>query len=334
MTGPVPAVRDLRALPKAHLHVHLEGAMRPSTLRELCDRYQLTVPTIESYGSFSAFAATYLAACDAVRTEDDLRRLVREVVEDAAGAGAVWVEPSSYLPHHRPFQGSDQATIEIVLDELAATARRVGIGAGFMVSADRTLDPADAVAQAQLAAAYRDRGVVSFGLANDEAGRPPELFAAAYRVARDAGLLATPHAGELAGPESVIGALDALGADRVQHGVRSIESPDLVARLAASPVCLDVCPSSNIMLSVFPSLEHHPLPALLDAGVRCSLNADDPLLFGPNLLEEYQLCRTAFGFDDPRLAFIARCSIEASGAPAAVKAAGLAGVAAWLASSG
>ncbi len=288
---------------------------------------------IDSYGSFSAFAATYLAACDALRNEDELRRLVREVVEDAAGAGAVWIEPSSYLPHHRRFQGSDQATIEIVLDELAQTARRLGIGAGFMVSADRTLDPGDAVAQAQLAVAYKDSGVVSFGLANDEAGRPPELFADAYRIAREAGLLATPHAGELAGPESVVGALDALGADRIQHGVRSIEDPELVARLASSPVCLDVCPSSNVMLSVFASLEHHPLPALLDAGVRCSLNADDPLLFGPNLLEEYQLCRTAFGFDDQRLAFIARCSIEASGAPAAVKVDGLAGVAAWLAAA-
>jgi adenosine deaminase len=329
--APGEQTRDLRALPKAHLHVHLEGAMRPSTLQELCRRYHLVVPTIDSYGSFTAFAATYLAACATLRTEEDLRRLVSEVVEDAAGAGAVWVEPSSYIPHHRPFFGSQQAALEIILDELAQTATRLGIGAGFMVAADRTLDPADAVAQAHLAEAYRDQGVVSFGLANDEAGRPPELFSDAYRIARQAGLLSTPHAGELAGPESVVGALDALGADRIQHGVRAIEDPDLVARLASSPVCLDVCPSSNIMLSVFPSLDHHPLPALLDAGVRCSLNADDPLLFGPNLLEEYQLCRNAFGFDDNRLAFVARCSIDASGAPPALKLDGLAAVDRWLA---
>ncbi len=305
--------------------------MRPSTLRELCGRYGLAVPTIDGYGSFGAFEATYLAACDTLRTEEDLRRLVSEVVEDGAEAGAIWVEPASYIPHHRHFQGSDVATIEIILDELAQTAARLGIGAGFMVSGDRTLDPADAVAQAHLAVAYRDQGVVSFGLANDETGRPPDPFAPAFRVARDAGLLATPHAGELAGPDSVIGALDALGADRVQHGVRSIEDPDLVKRLASSPVCLDVCPSSNIMLSVFPTLDSHPLPALLDGGVRCSLNADDPLLFGPNLLEEYQLCRSSFGFDDARVAFIARCSIEASGAPAELKQMALAGVDRWLA---
>lgn len=308
--------------------------MRPATLRDLCGRYSLAVPTIDSYGSFAAFEATYLAACATLRTEDDLRRLVAEVVADAAGAGAVWVEPASYLPHHRHFFGSEDAALDIILDELALTATRLGIGAGFMVSADRTLDPGDAVEQARLAVAYRDRGVVSFGLANDENGHPPEPFAPAFALAKEAGLLATPHAGELAGPEAVAGALDALGADRIQHGVRSIEAPELVKRLADSPVCLDVCPSSNVMLSVVASLDDHPFAALLDAGVRCSLNADDPLLFGPNLGEEYELCRHRLGFDDSRMAYIARCSIEASGAPCEIKRRAVAGIEAWLATGG
>ncbi len=325
-------MRDLRALPKAHLHVHLEGAMRPSTLGELCGQYGLAVPSIDSYGDFSAFAATYIAACACLQTEADMRRLVSEVVEDAAGAGAVWVEPSSYIPRHRAYFGGDEAALEIVLDELAVTAARLGIGAGFMVSGDRTLDPDDAVEQARLAIAFQDRGVVSFGLANDEVGRPPSMFSEAFDLARGGGLLSTPHAGELAGPASIWGALDGLGADRIQHGVRAIEDPELMKRLADSDVCLDVCPSSNIMLSVFPSLAAHPLPALLDAGIRCSLNADDPLLFGPNILEEYHLCRNEFGFDDARLADIARFAIEASGAPAALKQSALAGVDDWLAS--
>ncbi|MGH9124662.1 MAG: adenosine deaminase [Acidimicrobiales bacterium] len=324
-------MRDLRALPKAHLHLHLEGAMRPATLAELCGRYQLAVPSIESYGSFAAFVATYLAACDTLRTEADLRRLVAEVADDAADAGAVWLEPSSYLPHHRLYLGSDQAALEIILDELAASAARRGIGAGFMVAADRTEPPEAATNQARLAQVYRERGVVSFGLANDEAGHPPGQFAAAFRIARDAGLLSTPHAGELAGPESIVEALDVLGADRIQHGVLAISDPDLVARLAGSPVCLDVCPSSNIKLAVFPSVAEHSLPALLAAGVRCSVNADDPLLFGPNLLEEYELCRTTFGFGDELMAHIARCSIEASGAPDSLKNDALAGIDAWLA---
>ena len=327
-------MRDLATLPKAHLHLHLEGGMRPSTLRELAERSGLEVPAIRGYGSFTAFADTYLAACDVLVTFDDLRRLVSEVVEDAAQAGAMWVEPSMYVPHHRQRLGPDEGVLEVVLDALAAAADAQGIGAGLMLAADRTVSPSDAVEQANLAVAYRDRGVVGFGLANDETGFPPEPFADAFRIARNGGLLSTPHAGELEGPASIIGALDALGADRIQHGVRAVEDPALVKRLADSSVCLDVCPTSNLMLAVVPSLAAHPLPALLDAGIKCSLNGDDPLLFGPNLLEEYQLCRDEMGFDDERLAFVARCSIEASGAPEQLKAQGLAGVDDWLASTG
>ena len=123
--------------------------------------------------------------------------------------------------------------------------------------------------------------MVSFGLANDEAIGPPEPYAEAFAIAKEAGLLSTPHAGELAGPESVWGALDTLQPDRLQHGVRSIEDPELVKRLADSDIVLDVCPTSNLLLSVYPSLAEHPLPQLLDAGIQCSLNGDDPLLFGP-----------------------------------------------------
>lgn len=327
---PAPDMGDLAALPKAHLHLHLEGAMRQSTLAELGARRPTVVPVVGSYGSFSDFASTYVAACDVLQTEADMRRLVSEVVEDAARDGAVWVEPAIYIPRHHQRLGAEQLVIEIVLDELHQAARARGIGAGLMVTADRTLDPSDALRQARLAVSYRDHGVVSFGLANDETAAPPEPFAEAFAVARAAGLLSVPHAGELCGPESVAAALDALGADRIEHGVRSVEDPELVSRLVDSGVCLDVCPTSNLLLSVVPSIEAHPLPVLLDAGVRCSLNADDPLLFGPGLLDEYELCRARLQLSDEALAGVARSSIEASGAPADRKAAGVAGVEGWL----
>jgi adenosine deaminase len=131
----------------------------------------------------------------------------------------------------------------------------------------------------------------------------------------------------------VRGALDALGADRVQHGVRAAEDPELVRRLADSEICLDVCPTSNLLLGVYPALELHALPVLLEAGVPCSVNADDPLLFGPGLLEEYELCRTELGFDDQRMATIARASIDASGAPDALKRTAVAQIDAWLRAS-
>jgi adenosine deaminase len=135
----------------------------------------------------------------------------------------------------------------------------------------------------------------------------------------------------LEGPHHVVEAIDLLGADRIQHGVRSVEQGGLVERLAELGICLDVCPTSNVMLSVVPSLDAHPLPALIAAGVQCSVNADDPLLFGPSLLDEYELCRKEFGFDDATMAGIARTSIAAGGAPDTVKLDALAGVDAWLA---
>jgi adenosine deaminase len=324
-------MRDLRSLPKAHLHLHLEGAMRPATLRALAAECGLEVPVIRGFGSFTAFAGMYVAACEVLTTPDAYARLVREVVEDAAIDGAVWVEPAVYLPRHRDRIGPPELTLEIALEAGAAAARDFGVGVGIVIAADRTQEPAQAASLAHLAAKYADRGVVAFGLANDEVGRPPEPFAAAFAIARAAGLLSVPHAGELAGPESVRGALDALGADRIQHGVRAIEDAELVRRLADSPVCLDICPTSNVMLAVVESIETHPLPALLTAGVRCSLNADDPLLFGPNLLAEYELVRSRLALGDAVLAHIARCSIEASGASDAIKAHTRDAIDQWLA---
>jgi len=325
--------RDLRALAKGHLHLHLEGSMRPSTLVELADAAGIPVPEIRGYGSFTAFADTYVAACQVLQTPEDFVRLVYEVVEDSARDGAVWVEPSFYAPHHRNRFGADEDIIDMVLDAAAAAAEKLGVGVGVMVAADRTVDPAVAVDQARIAAARAGRGVVSFGLANDEASGPPEPYAEAFEIAKEAGLLSAPHAGELAGPESVRSTLDTLAPDRLQHGVRAIEDPELVARLADSNIVLDVCPTSNLLLSVYPSVAEHPLPRLLEAGIGCSLNGDDPLLFGPGLLEEYELARTGMALDDDSLASIARASIDGSGAPGDLKASARRSIDEWLATT-
>ena len=223
--------------------------MRPTTLVELAGTAGIPVPEIRGYGSFSAFSDTYVAACQVLLTPDDFARLVFEVVEDSVLDGAVWVEPSFYAPHHRNRFGEDEAIIDMVLDALQAAGEQLGVGVGLMLAADRTVEPSVAVDQARLAATRADRGIVSFGLANDEAIGPPEPYAEAFAIAKEAGLLSTPHAGELAGPESVWGALETLQPDRLQHGVRSIEDPELVKRLADSDIVLDVCPTSNLLLS-------------------------------------------------------------------------------------
>lgn len=306
--------------------------MRPTTLAELAEASGIEVPPVRDFKGFKAFAGLYGAACSVVTGEAEMRRLVREVVEDAVVDGAVWLEPHFYSPRYAAAFGSVHAAIEIVLDELGEAGTDVGVGTGLIVSADRTADPAQAKELARVAVALAPHGVVGFGLANDETDWPPEPFADAFGIAVDGGLISAPHGGELAGPASVVGCIDDCQAQRIMHGVRAAEDPDLVARLVERGICLDTCPTSNLALGVVTSLDAHPLPGLLRAGVRCSVNADDPLLFGPGILEEYQLCRDRLGLDDGELAHVARCSLEASGAPADLVATGVAGVDAWLAS--
>ena len=330
-------MRDLQALPKAHLHLHLELGMRPATLAALAAKYDEPVPVIRGYGNFTAFSATCQAAMDFLRSEDDWELMADEICADAVADGAVYIEPSFWPTRHRALWGSDAATWEAILGIFDEASARHGIGVRFMAPADRVLDDeAAAVRLAELAIRYKARadeiGIVSYGLHNDEVGHPPQDFIEAFRVAREGGLLITPHAGELESGQFVKDSVDLLGAHRIQHGVRSFEVPGLVEQLAEQGICLDVCPTSNIMLGVFPSLADHPLPRLLEAGVKVSLNADDPLLFGPSMLDEYELCRREFGLTDEQLAGIARTSIECGGAPDALKANALDGIDAWLSS--
>jgi adenosine deaminase len=323
--------RDLRALPKAHLHVHLEGAMRPGTLRELADRHGLPA-NLEGDGSFASFIALYRAACEALRGPDDLSRLVREIVEDAAADGVAWIEISAWVSsaHAERLGLRDQAEVlNVLLDAGRRAERDLGVGVGFIVSCNRTRPPAEATELARLAAQHVGGGVVALGLADDETRGAAELFAEAFAIARDAGLIRAPHAGEHGGPDSVRRALDVLGAQRIEHGVTSIQDADLVRRLADEGITLDVCPTSNVVLRVVPTLADHPLPRLLEAGVPLSLNADDPLFFGSGVLAEYELARESFGVDDATLAHIARCSIRASGAPGDLKAKALAAIDRW-----
>lgn len=322
--------RDLRGLPKAHLHIHLEGAMRPATVAELAAEDGRGVPPTRGFSGFAGFAEMYVGACELVRTEARMRRVVREMIEDAAHDGAVWIEPAFYPPRYSTVFGSAADATAIVLDELALSGSEVGVGTGLIVAADRTADPAEALALARMAAGLAGSGVVAFGLGNDESRFPARLFSEAFRVAVDAGLLSVPHGGELLGPESVISCIDDCWADRVMHGVRAVEDPELIGRLADEGVCLDVCPTSNVALSVYPSLEDHPLPELIEAGVMCSINADDPLLFGPGILQEYELCRRRLDLDDQTLAQVAIWSIEASAAPDAVVKDYTAAIEAWL----
>ncbi|MCU1480715.1 MAG: hypothetical protein JWQ19_1501 [Subtercola sp.] len=329
------STRDLALLPKGHLHLHMEAAIRAETLQDMgeeADIYIEMPDLTQTYSDFTAFSNTYRSMLAVLTTPANLFRLIDEAVVDAAREGVVYVEFGASPHFYAETFGSTSDALQIIIDKCAEAGEKYGVEIGLMITIDRTESVETANAYAEIAASFAGRGVVSLGLANDERGHPAEDFAEAFAIGKTAGLLSTPHAGELAGPEQVWKAVEVLHADRILHGVTSVQDPALMARLAADGICLDVCPTSNLLLSVVPEIDAHPLRVLLEAGVRCSINADDPVLFGPNILSEYELCRNVLGLTDAQLAACAWSSIECGGASPELKAQAKLTIDAWLAS--
>ncbi len=335
-------MRDLHSLPKAHLHLHFTGSMRHETLLELAGRDGISLPdslvsewpphlsAADEKGWFR-FQRLYDVARSVLRTEQDVRRLVREAAEDDVRDGGGWLEiqvdPSGYAARF----GGITAFTDLVLDAVADASRETGLGMAVVIAANRTRHPMDARTLARLAAQYADRGVVGFGLSNDERRGTTAEFGPAFAIAERAGLMLVPHGGELRGPDHVRTCLDHLHADRLGHGVRSVEDPQVLERVVESGIALEVCPVSNVALGVYSDLTSVPLPQLLSAGATIALGADDPLLFGSRLASQYATMRAAHDLDDATLAELARMSVRASRAPSDVRARLLAGIDDWLA---
>jgi adenosine deaminase len=337
--------RPVEALPKAHLHLHFTGSMRPQTLIDLAAKHGIRLPetlrehhllrlTPDERGWFR-FQRMYDAARQCVRDEQDMRRLVIEAAQDDAAEGSRWLElqvdPTSYAPH----VGGLTPALEIVLDAAQEATRTTGCQVAIIVAASRTRHPLDARTLARLAARYAGEGpgtVVGFGLSNDERRGVTEEFAGAFRIARRAGLATVPHSGELLGPDHVRQTLDSLEPVRLGHGVRSAEDPRLLERVVSAGVALEVCPASNVALGVYPTLAEVPLRTLVESGATIALGADDPLLFGPRLAAQYQAARDVHDLDDAALASLARGSIRASTAPDETKKLLDAGIDDWLSS--
>lgn len=341
---PAGARRDVRALPKAHLHLHFTGSMRHDTLLELAERDGIALPdslvedwppqlsAADEKGWFR-FQRLYDVARSVLRTPDDVRRLVREAAEDDVADGGRWLEiqvdPSGYAARF----GGITAFTDLVLDCVRDASQRTGLPMAVVIAANRTRHPLDARTLARLAAQYADRGVVGFGLSNDERRGATRDFGPAFAIAERAGLLLTPHGGELRGPDHIRLCLDDLRADRLGHGVRAAEDPALLDRIVAAGVALEVCPVSNVALGVYSDLTSVPLPQLMAAGATIALGADDPLLFGSRLAGQYATMRAAHDLTDADLASLARSSFEASRAPDDLRRRALADVDAWLAGS-
>ncbi|MQA97152.1 MAG: adenosine deaminase [Streptosporangiales bacterium] len=333
--------RDLGTLPKAHLHLHFTGSMRHGTLVELAREHGVHLPdalvqdwpprlrAVDERGWFR-FQRLYDIARSVLRNPADVYRLLREAAADEAAEGSRWLEiqvdPSGYATRF----GGLTPTMELVLDAAGTAERETGVGIGVIVGANRTKHPLEARTLARLARQYVGRGVVGFGLSNDERRGRATDFEGAFRIARRGGLLAVPHGGELLGPRSVRDCLDELEADRIGHGVRAAEDPRLLQRIADRQVTLEVCPSSNVGLGVADSAADVPVRTLFDAGAPIALGADDPLLFGSRLLRQYDLARDVYGFSDAEIAELARMSVRGSAAPEPVAKTMLADIDAWL----
>jgi adenosine deaminase len=332
-------VRDLVHLPKAHLHLHLTGGMRHDTLVDLAGAQGVHLPhgllepgsvDLDATGlrGWLKFQRLYDQARNLLRGPVEVRRVVREIVEDQAYAGVEWLElqvdPSTYAPR----LGGLQGVVEVVLDALGSAGEEFGVGTGLVIAANRTRHHGDAETHARVARRFAGRGVVGFGLSNDETQGDPRDFEKAFHIALDAGLLAVPHAGELRGSGSVRLAVERLGAARIGHGVRSVEDPSVIDLLAERQVACEVNPVSNVMLGVHGSVTDSPWRTLRAHGVPVVVGADDPLVFRAGLLENYALLEAS----DVELADLARCSVLASTAPADLRGSMLAGIDAWLTS--
>ncbi len=331
----------LAALPKAHLHLHLTGGMRHTTLVELAaEQGRALSPGLLDPGSVDLdatglrgwlrFQRLYDAARAVLVGPEEVRRVVREIVADAAADGVGWLElqvdPSSYASR----LGGLHAAVEVVLEALLDAGRDLGVGTGLVVAANRTRHPAEAEAHARVARRFVGQGVVGFGLSNDETRGDTRDFEKAFRLARDAGLIAVPHAGELRGAGSVRLAVERLGAVRVGHGVRAVEDESLLEELSLLGVACEVNPLSNVALKVHGSVADNPWRRLRAAGVLVAIGADDPLLFAGGLLDNY----ASLGATPEELADLARCSVTASAAPAELQRHLNAGIEDWARHAG
>ena len=317
-------------VPKAELHVHLEGTAPPDLVRRLAERNGLRVPegvfaTPDRFAwrDFLDFLQTYDMAASVIRTPEDYRDITYEYLASCAADGAIYVELIA-SPDHAALVGlSDEEHIAGIAAGIDAARAEHGIEARILLTCIRNFGVEQALRIATYAAGRPHPYVVGFQMAGDEAGYPPGPFAEAYAVAAAAGLGCSVHAGEWAGAESVRAALD-LPVTRIGHGVRAIEDPALVAEIAERGLVLECCPTSNVVLGVFDSFETHPLPALREAGVRVTLASDDPPYFGASVGGEYAVARERFGLTDADLVGLTRTAIEASFAEPPLRAALLA----------
>jgi adenosine deaminase len=302
---------------KAELHCHIEGAAAPELVIRQAQKYgKDTSPYIQNgsfvWHDFTSFLAAYDFSSDLFRTEEDYARLADHYLTSLARDGAIYSEIFTSPDHAGKAGLSPKAYTDALGEGMARAKAKTGIEGRMIVTGVRNAGVESIEQAARFAARCGHPLVTGFGVAGDERMGDLEDYVRAFEIAREAGLGITVHAGELMGWESVKAALDHIRPARIGHGVRAIENPDLVRRIADEGVVLECCPSSNIALKVFDSFADHPFPALQSAGCKVTLNSDDPPYFWTSLKREYDIAAEHFSMNDKALAAVTRTAIEAA----------------------
>lgn len=309
----------IRSLPKAELHLHIEGTLEPRLMFELAERngYDLPFPDLESvaaayeFTNLQSFLDIYYQGAAVLQTPQDFYDLITayfdRVAVDGVRHAELFFDPQTHTERGVGFE----VFMEGFRSGMADARSTHGISSSLILCFLRHLGGEAALATIREAEPHLD-GVIAVGLDSSEVGYPPELYADAYAHARQLGLRAVAHAGEEGPPEYVIGALDVLGVERIDHGVRSLEDPGLVARLRRDRVPLTVCPLSNVALHVFEKIADHPIPKMMEEGLLVSVNSDDPAYFGGYVGMNYLALHEGLGFGQHQLARLASNSIESS----------------------
>ena len=344
-------INYIQNMPKAEIHIHLEGSIQPETVLKLAKRHNrldsLPSDTVDGlhrwfrFTDFPHFIEVYLSIQNLIRTADDFALIVYENGADMAAQNIryreITVTPYTHVDYQDKgltfpdlLRGLENGRIQAKKDFGVEMRWVFDVPRNFCFDKNGRYDPGIAEKTLAYALEGKSSGVVGFGLGGNEAGCPPEPFAHAFEKAKANGLLSVPHAGEIGGPESVWGSLKALQADRIGHGVRAVEDPGLIATLKVRQIPLEINPTSNICLNVFSSLEVHPFRQLDERGLIVTVNSDDPPLFNTSLVQEYNVLASEFGYETAGLARIARNAFVVAGVEKEVKAGLLREFDAWV----
>jgi adenosine deaminase len=309
----------IQQMPKVELHVHLEGSVQPRTLLKLAARHHISLPaeTVEgirawyTFRNFDHFVEIYMTISSCLRTADDIELIAREFLLGQAEQNILYSEVT-FTPYNQWVNSGlgFHEQLDAVNRARQWGEKELGIRMGMIIDIPRERAPE---AGEQVATWVIDRfgeGVVALGLGGPEQGNRPEKFQNAFNRIRDKGIPCVLHAGETDGPSSIWNAIEVAAPARIGHGVRAVEDPNLIEYLRRTQLPLEVCPTSNICLGVFPTMSEHCLPQLLEHGLRVSINSDDPPMFNTSLTDEYLVCTKTFGWERATVGELAKSAID------------------------